>query len=407
METKAWNSNEKSSPAPETPGGRADLKARLREEARRLGFDLFGVAPPETPPHYRHYLAWLERGFHAGMAWMAHERARTARKDPRVLLPSCRSIVVLGVRYWAPEALSPPQEERHLYGRVASYAWGRDYHRVLKKRLRKWVRFLEEVAGRKVEHRIYVDTGPLLERDLAQEAGLGWQGKNTCLIHPRKGSYFFLAEVLLDLPLDPDPPFPTDHCGSCTRCIEACPTGCILPDERMVDANRCISYLTIEHRGSIPEDLRPLMGNWVFGCDVCQMVCPWNRRFAAPEGDPDFAPRPGQAFPDLLQALQLDEDAFRRRFLGTPVLRAKREGFLRNVAVALGNSRDPRAVPALVRALRQDPSPLVREHAAWALGRIGTEEAHRALAEALAEEAHEQVQRAIRRALKGFGRMGE
>ena len=282
---------------------------------------------------------------------------------------------------------------------MASYAWGRDYHRVLPKRLRRWVRYLEDLVGHSVPHRIYTDAGPLLEPGLAEKAGLGWVGKHTCLIHPRGGSYFFLAEVLLALELPPDPPFPTDHCGTCTRCIEACPTQCILPEERLVDARRCISYLTIEHRGSIPEDLRPQMGTWVFGCDVCQMVCPWNQRFAEPQGDPDFAPRPGQTFINLIEAMGWDEETFNRKFQGTPLRRAKRGGFLRNVAVALGNLGDPRAVPALTRALRHDPDPLVREHAAWALGRIGTPEARKALEEARRTETHPQVREAVIRAL--------
>ena len=376
----------------------ARLKDLLRQEARRLGFQLFGVAPPGPPHHYERYLTWLTQGYHGEMAWISTPRAREARRDPRVLLPECQSIVVLGIRYWSPEAQAPPRDGG-LYGRVASYAWGRDYHRVLPKRLRRWVRYLEDLVGHSVPHRIYTDAGPLLEPGLAEKAGLGWVGKHTCLIHPRGGSYFFLAEVLLALELPPDPPFPTDHCGTCTRCIEACPTQCILPEERLVDARRCISYLTIEHRGSIPEDLRPQMGTWVFGCDVCQMVCPWNQRFAEPQGDPDFAPRPGQTFINLIEAMGWDEETFNRKFQGTPLRRAKRGGFLRNVAVALGNLGDPRAVPALTRALRHDPDPLVREHAAWALGRIGTPEARKALEEARRTETHPQVREAVIRAL--------
>jgi epoxyqueuosine reductase len=187
-----------------------------------------------------------------------------------------------------------------------------------------------------VPNRYYTDTGPLLERDLAQRAGLGWIGKNTCLINPKQGSYFLLAEILLGLELEPDPPFTTDHCGTCTRCIEACPTECILPD-RTIDARRCISYLTIELKDDIPEELRPLLGEWVFGCDVCQMVCPWNR-FASPEGDAAFSPRPGRANPEPDPRAGADPEAFNRKFKNSPVKRAKRRGYLRNVAVATGNS---------------------------------------------------------------------
>jgi len=206
-----------------------------------------------------------------------------------------------------------------------------------------------------------------------------------------------LAEILLGLALPPDPPFATDHCGRCTRCIDACPTQCILPD-RTVDARRCISYLTIENKGAIPEALRPQMGPWVFGCDVCQMVCPWNQRFAPAQGDPALAARPGVPFPDLLSEMRLTPEAFRRKFKGSPVKRAKRRGYLRNVAVALGNAGDPRAVPVL-RAALEDEEPLVREHAAWALGRLGGEAARQALQAARAQETHPDVRVAIEQAL--------
>ncbi|OGO73127.1 MAG: tRNA epoxyqueuosine(34) reductase QueG, partial [Chloroflexi bacterium RIFOXYC12_FULL_59_14] len=220
-----------------------------------------------------------------------------------------------------------------------------------------------------VPNRAYTDTGPLLERDLAQRAGLGWIGKNTCLIHPRAGSYFLLAEILLGLELDPDSPIVTDHCGTCTRCLDACPTDCILPD-RTLDARRCISYLTIENKADIPADLRPLIGDWIFGCDICQTACPWNR-FAAPEGDASFHPRAGAAATDLVHTLALTPESFRRRFARTPLQRAKRRGLLRNAAVALGNLGDERALPALEKAL-DDPEPMVREHARWAMERIKT-----------------------------------
>lgn len=373
------------------------LKASLRQKARELGFTLFGVVPPQPLPQYQRYLAWLQAGYHADMTWIATPRAQEARRDPRSLLPECKSILVLGIPYWNPESLSPP-EQGGPYGRVAAYAWGRDYHRVLPKRLRKLVRYLEELVGEPIPHRVYTDAGPLLETELAQQAGLGWEGRHTLLIHPRLGSYFFLAEILLGLELPPDPPFPADYCGTCTRCLEACPTQCILP-EGMVDASRCISYLTIENRGAIPEALRPALGQWVFGCDICQMVCPWNRRFAPPQGDPAFAPRPGQAFLRLEDLLSMDEETFVQRFQGTPLRRAKRSGLARNAAVALGNARDPNTVPVLAQALHQDPDPIVREHAAWALGRIATPEAHQALQQALATETHPQVRESIQRAL--------
>ncbi len=287
-------------------------------------------------------------------------------------------------------------ERKALRGRVAAYAWGQDYHDVLLERMRALVAFLERQVGEPVPHRLYTDTGPILERDLAQRAGLGWIGKNAMLIHPRWGSYLFLAEMLLGIALEPDPPFPTDHCGTCTRCVEACPTQAILPG-RTVDARRCISYLTIEHRGPLPHALRPALDNWVFGCDICQQVCPWNRR-APVEGDPAFAPRPGTPQPDLLDDLRLSQEAFSRKFRGSPIKRAKRRGYLRNLAVALGNAADPRAVPALSAAL-QDAEPLVRGHAAWALGRIATPQSRRALRDALSREEDPWVREEIAAAL--------
>lgn len=399
----------------------AVLTQRIKAQAHRLGFDLVGVTDCAPPASYPHYEAWLAAGYHAGMAYMARQRNRERRADPRRILPECQSIVVLAVRYFAPPPLpaawgrhtpadgspssgaAPPGEIRKkdnptasLTGRVAAYAWGADYHDVLVERLQALVAFIEEQVGHPVPHRLYTDTGPVLERDLAQRAGLGWIGKNAMLIHPRLGSYLLLAEILLGLPLEADAPFPTDHCGSCTRCLEACPTQAIRPG-RTVDANRCLSYLTIEHRGPTPETLRPGMGDWVFGCDVCQQVCPWNRR-APQAGDAAFAPRPDVPRPDLLADLQLTPEAFSRKFRGSPVKRAKRRGYLRNIAVALGNLADPEAVPALRQAL-QDPEPLVRGHAAWALGRIGTSQARAALEAALPVEDDPEVQAELRRAL--------
>jgi epoxyqueuosine reductase len=333
------------------------------------------------------------------MDYLAVERARQRRADPAQILPEVQSILVLGLRYFDPryaEAAGAPEPD--LYGRVASYAWGDDYHDVLPGRLKALVAFIEDQVGGPVPNRWYTDTGPILERDLAQRAGLGWAGKNTCLIHPQRGSYYLLAEILLGIPLEPDQPITTDHCGSCTRCLQACPTQCILPD-RTIDAGRCISYLTIELKGAIPQDLRPHMGDWVFGCDVCQQVCPWNERFAAPQGDLAFAPRPGVPPPELSRELSLTPQEFNRKFKGSPVKRTRRRGYLRNVAVALGNLRDERAVSDLARALLEDLEPLVRGHAAWALGQIGGEPARQTLEEALRLETDLYVLDEIRAAL--------
>jgi epoxyqueuosine reductase len=344
------------------------LTQTIKAEAQRLGFSLVGVTTPDPPPHAAFYERWLAEGRHGSMGYLAEERARARRADPRRVMPECRSILVLGIPYNPPR---PLEDEPGVRGRVAAYAWGEDYHLILAEKLSALAAFIETEAGRPVQNRCYTDTGPILERDLAQRAGLGWIGKNSCLINPQKGSYFLLAEILLDLDLEPDPPFVTDHCGSCTRCLGACPTGCILPN-RSLDARRCISYLTIELKDEIPADLREMIGEWVFGCDVCQQVCPWNR-FAAENGDPAFAPRQGLPQPNLAEELSLTPEAFNQKFKNSPVKRAKRRGYLRNVAVALGNSGDPAAAPALERAL-DDPEPLIRSHAAWALEKLKEED---------------------------------
>jgi len=343
------------------------LKQAIKEQARRLGFSLAGVTSPEPPVHLATFERWLDAGRHGDMHYLADERARVRRGDPRTILPECQSILVLAAPYADPQS-AEASEEPDPTGRVASYAWGDDYHNVFPHRLQELVIFIEEQVGHPVPNRYYTDTGPILERDLAQRAGLGWIGKNTCLINPKHGSYFLLAEILLGLELEPDPAFTTDHCGTCTRCIEACPTTCILPD-RTIDARRCISYLTIELKDDIPEELRPLLGDWVFGCDVCQIVCPWNR-FASPQGDASFSPRPDLPIPNLIRELeQMTPEAFNRKFKNSPVKRAKRRGYLRNVAVAAANSQNENTIPALEKT-QNDSEELVRRHATWALKKV-------------------------------------
>ena len=377
------------------PPNTTALTQALKAEARRLGFQLVGVTDCAPPESYAVYAAWLAQGYHAEMAYMATERNRARRADPRRILPECESVLVLGIRYHQQRAAPPPPDD-NARGLVAAYAWGDDYHDVLKPRLQALVAFLEAQLGRSVPNRYYTDTGPILERDFARRAGLGWIGKNAMLINPQWGSYLILAEILLGVPLEADPPFSTDHCGACTRCLEACPTDAILPN-RTIDANRCLSYLTIENKGAIAPDLRAQAGAWVFGCDACQMVCPWNRR-APLEGDPAFAPRPEVPRPLLAEELRLTPQAFNRKFKGSPVKRTKRRGYLRNVAVALGNLGSAADMPALVAALH-DAEPLVRSHAAWALGKIGSAAARAALQEALAAETNAAVQAEIRAAL--------
>lgn len=366
------------------------LAQAIKVEARRLGFELVGLTTPDPPPHQTVYENWLQAGRHGEMDYLASPRARLRRANPRHILPECRSILALGIPYYR-----PIDEANHeVSGRLAAYAWGDDYHDLLPERLRALTGFIEAQAGGPVPNRWYTDSGPLLERDLAQRAGLGWIGKNTCLINPHKGSYFLLAEILLGIDLPADPPFTADRCGSCTRCLQACPTGCILPD-RTLDARRCLSYLTIELKGTIPAELRPALGSWVFGCDICQQVCPWNQSSASPCGDPAFAPRPGLANPRLVAELALNAQDFNRKFKASPVQRARRRGYLRNVAVALGNayagSEDPEAVNALAQALQHDAEPLVRLHATWSLAQVGGQAARQTLAEAIQTEVDPSV----------------
>ncbi len=341
------------------------LKQTIKDKARQLGFFLAGVTLPEPPSHYSTFENWLAQGHHGTMRYLADERSRLRRADPRQILPECKSILVLAAAYHPP---LPVGDGTGVRGRVASYARGADYHDVLPARMKELVQCIEEQAGGPVKNRWYTDTGPILERDLAQRAGIGWVGKNTCLINPKQGSYFFLSEIFIDLALVPDPPFTTDHCGTCTRCIQACPTGCILPN-RTLDATRCISYLTIELKDDIPLELREKLGDWVFGCDICQMVCPWNR--FAPEGDSAFDVDPSTSLrtPPSPEDLALTPQAFNGRFKRTPVQRAKRCGYLRNLAVTLGNTGDLHILPVLQNALH-DEEPMVREHAQWAIEQI-------------------------------------
>lgn len=336
------------------------LKQRIKDKARQLGFSLAGVTIPDPPRHYSTFEQWLAQGLHGNMNYLATEKARTRRANPREILPECKSILVLATAYPSPSGRGQGEGEIQ----VASYARGEDYHTVLPARMEQLVRFIEEQVKHPIKNRYYTDTGPILERDLAQRAGIGWIGKNTCLIHPKQGSYFFISEIFLDLELEPDSPFVTDHCGTCTRCITACPTDCILPN-RTLDATRCISYLTIELKDDIPIELREKIGNWVFGCDICQMVCPWNR--FAPEGDPAFSD--DEPLPLPTGELTLTPQAFNQRFKRTPVSRAKRRGYLRNVAVALGNTADMHALPVLQNALNDD-EPMIRNHAQWAIEQI-------------------------------------
>ena len=353
-----------------------DVTERIRHRAREVGFGAVGIAPVHASAYGDAYERWIGEGMHGEMAYLAREDAVAKRRDPAVLVPGARSAVVVAMEYFNTDA-APAEPSR---GIVARYARNHDYHELMKERLialQDWINAeLLPVHGR-----AYVDTGAVLERELASRAGLGWFGRNTMLIQPRRGSYWFLGVVLLDVELAYDPPFAAEHCGTCQACVSACPTGALLGRDETgaprMDARRCISYLTIELRGPIPRELRPLIGNRIYGCDICQEVCPWNS-FATPSSEEAFLAREGLDGPSLIEWMTMTQEEFSARFKGSPIKRAKRRGLLRNVAVALGNWGSPEAVPALAVALN-DEEPLVRGHAAWALGRIGTAAARQAL----------------------------
>jgi len=327
------------------------MKAALRQRARELGFDDCRVTTASAPESAGRFKQWLAEGRQGEMTWLG----RTAQKrvDPQQVLSGARSIITLAASHHCPNWQSGP---------VARYARLVDYHDVLGERLKRLAAFADELGGAGTRSLWYVDTGPVLERDLAQRAGLGFIGKHTNLVSRRLGNGFFLSEIITTLDLEPDAP-EKNHCGSCTRCITACPTAAITAPFQL-DARRCISYLTIEFRGSIPVELRRAMGDRIFGCDDCLLVCPWNR-FAREGRLMKAHARPDLAQPDLLELLVLNEARFKRRFAGTPMLRLRHHRLRRNVCVALGNRGDGRALPALQKAAK-DPEPLVSEHARWA-----------------------------------------
>lgn len=353
-------------------------RATLSRLAHAAGLALTGVTTPAPLADTARYVTeHIEHGHMTGMDWFTPERALAAA-EPRTLHTGVRSIVSIGVPFWS--GWQAPPEDGELRGRIARYAWGRDYHATLRTRMRRLVALLEAEVGRPVEARTLADTARAFDRALAARSGLGWFGKNSMIIVPHHGSWVMLGELYLDLELAPD--LPLDHnCGRCTSCLDRCPTGAIIEPYR-IDAPRCISYLTIEERGPLPHELRPLMGEWVFGCDVCQDVCPYTRA-AQERADPDFQPTtPANAYPRLDWLLGMSEAEFRATYSGTAVTRAKRRGLARNAAVALGNSRDPRAEAPLLRVLREHDEPLVRGHAGWGLRRLLGDEAVKPLRDA-------------------------
>lgn len=337
----------------------------LKQRALELGFNLVGLTRAEPSPTLDAYLRWLERGMHGRMGYLARPDRVERRQNLQAILPGAQSLILVGLDYRTgviPEAILHDPSR----GRIAAYAWGLDYHDTLTPRLEQLAQWLRDVTGVTMAHRVYVDTGALLERSHAQQAGMGFIGKNTMLIHPRRGSDFFIGEIITTLEFDAyDAPHRPTMCGTCTRCLHACPTDAF-PQPHVLDARRCISYHTIENKGVIDRALRAAFGNWIFGCDVCQEVCPF-QRFAAPTAERDFYPPDvDRAAPLLSEVLMLDDDAFRARFAGSPLVRIKRERLVRNACIAAGNSHDETLIPHLIQLL-YDPSALIRAHAAWGL----------------------------------------
>ena len=346
----------------------SSLTQLLRKKAKELGFDLVGAIPVSRSKTIDVYNSWLKNGYAGSMGYL--ERHAELKEDPRRLLPETMSLFALGFNYNTVDPSSQTQNPE--IGCISRYAWGEDYHQLIRSKLSKLENYLCHELNAGMLSRSFVDSGPVLEREIAQRAGLGWIGKHSNLINWEKGSWFFLAELLVDVPLETNLPFTRVDCGTCTICIEACPTEAIITN-RTVDARLCISYLTIELKGAIPVELRPKMSNMIFGCDICQEVCPWNQN-ASKSPESGLLPRPENVAPELTVFMKMDQSAFKKRFRKSPIKRTKRRGLLRNVAVALGNWAHESAIPALILGL-QDSEPLVRSHAAWALGRISASQA--------------------------------
>ena len=340
------------------------LRTALAEQVTNEKFDAFGVAAVQPLARDQEaFDSWLSNGYQASMVYM--EKYREARNDPRLLLPGCRSVVMVALNY-GPGLSGGAGDDQQAAGSVARYARGRDYHKVMGKALKRIVAWLEQQSGQPA--RSFVDTGPLLERAWAEQAGLGWIGKNANLIRRDIGSWFLLGEILSAAEIDPDPVSHRSFCGTCSACMEDCPTDAIVAPG-VVDAALCISYWTIEHRGAIPEPMREKIGNHMFGCDDCQTVCPWSSKFGTVPVDSPLAPRADLQQLDPMEILGMDREQFLARFAGTPIMRARLDGMRRNACVVLGNRGDPGAAAALERA-KNDPDAMISEHAAWALERL-------------------------------------
>lgn len=371
------------------------LTQRIKAQGTALGFDLVGISPVQAPAHRESFADWLQRGYHGEMGYLP--RTAEKRMHPGELLPWARSVVSVALNYNSPD--DRRTETEGIRGWISRYAWGKDYHDVMEAKLTLLLEYVRQEAGPEVQGRIFVDAGPVLDREVGARAGIGWYGKNTNLLSMRIGSFFFLGELFLSLELEWDRPI-RNRCGQCRLCLEACPTNAFV-GPYVLDARKCISYLTIEVKGAIPRELRPLMGTHIFGCDICQDVCPYNTKGKTTR-ELIFHPRQGLHSPELIPLLSLTEAEFKAKFAGSPILRAKRRGFLRNVCVALGNLQRGEAVPTLTATLEKDPDPLVRGHAAWALGRIRTREARQALHAAWVREKDSTVREEIHASVDAF-----
>ena len=361
------------------------LTKSLKQEAGRLGFDISGACAAVMPTGFHQFVDWLDQGFAGEMNYL--EDRKEAYEHPSHVLPGAMSILMLGLNYQT----APAVQSTSGTGRIARYAWSNvDYHDLVHKKLKQLKRFVKDLDP-SIGVRGVVDTAPLLEREFAELAGIGWRAKNTLLINKTAGSWFFLAALLLDVPLQYDEPMVTNHCGTCTACIDACPTDAFV-QPHVLDATQCISYLTIEHRTAVPTALRSKMQDWILGCDICQEVCPVNRDVSR-SSDADLKPKMVSSL-ELIPLLSLTQEEFSSRFKNRPIKRAKLEGLKRNACVALGNAKHISAVSALGRVLLEDTN-IVKQHAAWALGRIGGMDAKSILSEALATESDHDVQREI------------
>ncbi len=369
------------SDAPQTPAPLSDmqrqqLRDQIRQWGRELGFQQIGFADPDLGEHEAHLKDWLEAGYHGEMDYMASHGNKRSR--PEELVEGTRTVITARMDYLPADVETTRLLSQGEKAYISRYALGRDYHKLIRKRLTQLAKKIEDEIGA-YGYRAFVDSAPVLERALALRSGLGWIGKNAMVIHPKAGSFFFLGEVMVELDLPKDPAYPKDHCGSCNACQVACPTDAIV-DNKIVDGRRCISYLTIELKGSIPEELRPGIGNRIFGCDDCQLVCPWNR-FTKPTQETDFSPRHSLDSADLVELFSWDESTFLSKTEGTPIRRAGYERWLRNIAVALGNATSTQGILTALKNREQDDSDMVREHVVWALERHATISGQKAISE--------------------------